>query len=73
MGSFVTAEPQAELLHRLHTVRNIGLTSMGGTGKLVLGFISGGMMVTDAGGSFNRTVQVGKKNMQNGGYKNERI
>ena len=37
---------------------NNGLTSMGGTSKVILGMILGGMMAIDMGGPFNKAAYV---------------
>ena len=42
----------------INTALNSGLTSMGGTSKLVLGLILGGMMAIDMGGPFNKAAYV---------------
>ena len=38
----------------INTALNNGLTGMGGSSKLVLGLILGGMMAIDMGGPFNK-------------------
>lgn len=42
----------------LNTALNSGLTSMGGTSKVILGLILGGMMAIDMGGPFNKAAYV---------------
>ena len=42
----------------INTALNNGLTSMGGTSKIVLGVILGGMMALDMGGPFNKASYV---------------
>lgn len=42
----------------INTAMNQGLTSMGGSSKLVLGMILGGMMAVDMGGPFNKAAYV---------------
>lgn len=42
----------------LNTALNNGLTSMGGSSKLILGMILGGMMAVDMGGPFNKASYV---------------
>lgn len=42
----------------INTALNNGLNSMGGTSKVVLGFILGGMMAIDMGGPFNKAAYV---------------
>lgn len=42
----------------INTAMNHGLTSMGGSSKLVLGMILGGMMAIDMGGPFNKAAYV---------------
>lgn len=42
----------------LNTALNNGLTSMGGTSKVILGVILGGMMAIDMGGPFNKAAYV---------------
>lgn len=42
----------------LNTALNNGLTSMGGSSKLILGMILGGMMAVDMGGPFNKAAYV---------------
>lgn len=42
----------------LNTALNNGLTSMGGSSKLVLGLVLGGMMAIDMGGPFNKAAYV---------------
>ena len=39
---------------RINTALNNGLSSMGGSSKLILGLILGGMMAIDMGGPFNK-------------------
>ncbi|MDE5892439.1 MAG: PTS fructose transporter subunit IIC, partial [Acetatifactor sp.] len=42
----------------INTALNHGLTSMGGTSKVILGLILGGMMAIDMGGPFNKAAYV---------------
>ena len=42
----------------INTALNNGLTSMGGTSKLILGLVLGGMMAIDMGGPFNKAAYV---------------
>ena len=42
----------------LNTALNTALTNMGGTSKILLGFILGGMMAIDMGGPFNKAAYV---------------
>ena len=42
----------------INTALNNGLASMGGTSKVILGFILGGMMSVDMGGPFNKAAYV---------------
>lgn len=42
----------------INTALNTGLTNMGGTSKVVLGLILGGMMAIDMGGPFNKAAYV---------------
>ena len=42
----------------INTALNNGLTSMGGTSKIILGMILGGMMAIDMGGPFNKASYV---------------
>lgn len=42
----------------INTALNNGLTSMGGTSKVILGIILGGMMAIDMGGPFNKAAYV---------------
>lgn len=42
----------------INTALNNGLNSMGGSSKIVLGIILGGMMAIDIGGSFNKAAYV---------------
>ncbi len=42
----------------INTALNNGLTSMGGTSKIILGLILGGMMAIDMGGPFNKAAYV---------------
>lgn len=42
----------------INTALNNGLTSMGGTSKVILGIILGGMMAVDMGGPFNKAAYV---------------
>lgn len=57
MGVLMTfvVEP---IMGGLNTALNSGLTSMGGSSKLVLGIILGGMMAIDMGGPFNKAAYV---------------
>lgn len=53
----------------LNTALNDGLTSMGGSSKLVLGMILGGMMAVDMGGPFNKAAYVfGSAAIASGNY-----
>ena len=54
MMSFVV-EP---VMGGLNTALNNGLMGMGGTSKVVLGMILGGMMAIDMGGPFNKAAYV---------------
>ena len=42
----------------VNTALNNGLTSMGGSSKLLLGFVLAGMMAIDMGGPFNKAAYV---------------
>ena len=42
----------------INTALNSGLTNMGGTSKIILGLILGGMMAIDMGGPFNKAAYV---------------
>src|SRR5699024_353843 len=42
----------------INTALNTGLSNMGGTSKVVLGLILGGMMAVDMGGPFNKAAYV---------------
>lgn len=42
----------------INTALNSGLTHMGGSSKMILGFILGGMMAVDMGGPFNKAAYV---------------
>lgn len=42
----------------INTAMNAGLTSMGGSSKIILGLILGGMMAIDMGGPFNKAAYV---------------
>lgn len=42
----------------INTALNLGLASMSGTSKLLLGFVLGGMMAVDMGGPFNKAAYV---------------
>ncbi len=57
MGLLMTfvVEP---VMGAINTALNNGLTSMGGSSKLVLGMILGGMMAIDMGGPFNKAAYV---------------
>lgn len=57
MGLLMTfiVEP---IMGGINTALNNGLTSMGGSSKLVLGMILGGMMAIDMGGPFNKAAYV---------------
>lgn len=57
MGMLMTfaVEP---IMGGINTALNNGLTSMGGSSKLVLGMILGGMMAVDMGGPFNKAAYV---------------
>ena len=57
MGILMTfaVEP---VMGAINTALNNGLTSMGGSSKLVLGMILGGMMAIDMGGPFNKAAYV---------------
>lgn len=57
MGILMTfvVEP---IMGGINTALNNGLTSMGGSSKLVLGMILGGMMAIDMGGPFNKAAYV---------------
>ena len=46
------------LMGGINTALNNGLTSMGGTSKVILGLILGGMMGIDLGGPFNKAAYV---------------
>ena len=53
----------------LNTALNNGLTSMGGSSKLILGMILGGMMAVDMGGPFNKAAYVfGSAAIASGNY-----
>ncbi len=53
----------------LNTALNNGLTSMGGSSKLILGLILGGMMAVDMGGPFNKAAYVfGSAAIASGNY-----
>ncbi len=57
MGLLMTfiVEP---IMGGINTALNNGLTSMGGTSKLILGMLLGGMMAIDMGGPFNKAAYV---------------
>lgn len=57
MGLLMTfgVEP---IMGGINTAMNNGLTSMGGSSKLILGMILGGMMAIDMGGPFNKAAYV---------------
>lgn len=46
------------IMGAINTALNNGLTSMGGSSKIILGFILGGMMAIDMGGPFNKASYV---------------
>ena len=46
------------IMGAINTALNNGLTGMGGSSKIVLGLILGGMMAIDMGGSFNKAAYV---------------
>ena len=46
------------IMGAINTALNNGLTSMGGSSKIILGFILGGMMAIDMGGPFNKAAYV---------------
>ena len=46
------------IMGTINTGLNNGLTSMGGTSKIILGLILGGMMAIDMGGPFNKAAYV---------------
>ena len=46
------------IMGAINTALNSGLTSMGGSSKIILGFILGGMMAIDMGGPFNKAAYV---------------
>ena len=46
------------IMGTVNTVLNNGLASMGGSSKLILGMILGGMMAIDMGGPFNKAAYV---------------
>ena len=46
------------IMGTVNTALNNGLTSMGGSSKLLLGFVLAGMMVIDMGGPFNKAAYV---------------
>ena len=46
------------IMGAINTALNNGLTGMGGSSKIVLGLILGGMMATDMGGPFNKAAYV---------------
>lgn len=53
----------------INTALNNGLTSMGGSSKLILGMILGGMMAVDMGGPFNKAAYVfGSAAIASGNY-----
>lgn len=53
----------------INTALNNGLTSMGGTSKVLLGLILGGMMAIDMGGPFNKAAYVfGTASIASGNY-----
>lgn len=55
LGMTFIVEP---IMGGINTALNNGLTSMGGSSKLILGLILGGMMAIDMGGPFNKAAYV---------------
>lgn len=55
LGMTFIVEP---VMGGINTALNSGLTSMGGSSKLVLGLVLGGMMAIDMGGPFNKASYV---------------
>lgn len=55
LGMTFIAEP---IMGGLNTALNNGLTSMGGSSKVILGLVLGGMMAIDMGGPFNKAAYV---------------
>ena len=55
LGMTFIVEP---VMGGINTALNNGLTSMGGSSKLILGLILGGMMAIDMGGPFNKAAYV---------------
>ena len=57
------------IMGAINTALNSGLTSMGGSSKIILGFILGGMMAIDMGGPFNKAAYVfGSAAIASGNY-----
>lgn len=68
MGLLMTfiVEP---VMGAINTGLNSGLTSMGGSSKLILGMVLGGMMAIDMGGPFNKAAYVfGAASIASGNY-----
>lgn len=55
LGMNFIVEP---IMGGINTALNNGLTSMGGSSKLILGLVLGGMMAIDMGGPFNKAAYV---------------
>lgn len=55
LGMMFVVEP---VMGGINTALNSGLAAMGGTSKILLGFILGGMMAIDMGGPFNKAAYV---------------
>lgn len=55
LGMTFIVEP---VMGGINTALNNGLTSMGGSSKLILGLVLGGMMAIDMGGPFNKASYV---------------
>lgn len=55
LGMAFVVEP---VMGGINTALNTGLTNMGGSSKLILGMILGGMMAIDMGGPFNKAAYV---------------
>ena len=53
------------IMGTVNTALNNGLTSMGGSSKLLLGFVLAGMMAIDMGGPFNKAAYVFGSSMCN--------
>ena len=49
------------IMGTVNTALNNGLASMGGSSKLILGMILGGMMAIDMGGPFNKAAYVSEQ------------